>query len=207
MGIVEKICTKCNIIKPIDCFRLAKNYKNGIHSQCKNCEYTHRNRKKRSVNSKRYRVKNKQKISKSDLEYRKRILKSVKILPEQKECSICKIIKSKDNFGIRNGNLDGLTYDCLDCNKINLKIKYYKNKSSQRTSHFKRRQRTPKWANLTKIKEIYNNCPEGYQVDHIIPMNNDLVCGLHVENNLQYLTISDNAKKHNKFKPFIELNR
>ena len=59
---------------------------------------------------------------------------------------------------------------------------------------------TPKWANLEKIKEIYLNRPEGYHVDHIVPLVNKNVCGLHVENNLQYLTAKENIKKGNKFK-------
>lgn len=59
---------------------------------------------------------------------------------------------------------------------------------------------TPKWADREKIREIYVNRPEGYHVDHIIPLRGRNVCGLHVENNLQYLPAQDNMKKHNTFK-------
>lgn len=56
----------------------------------------------------------------------------------------------------------------------------------------------PKWVNTQEIKKIYMSCPEGYQVDHIIPLQGKTVSGLHVPWNLQYLTIEDNIKKSNK---------
>lgn len=63
--------------------------------------------------------------------------------------------------------------------------------------HLAKKQRVPIWADLEYIKEIYKNCPEGYHVDHIIPLQGDNVSGLHVEYNLQYLTQSDNCRKGN----------
>ena len=58
---------------------------------------------------------------------------------------------------------------------------------------------TPKWANLAIIKEFYRNRPEGYHVDHVVPLQGDKVCGLHTIENLQYLTASENLRKGNKF--------
>ena len=50
-------------------------------------------------------------------------------------------------------------------------------------------------ANSALILEIYRNCPEGFEVDHIIPVSKD---GLHHENNLQYLPKYLNRIKSNK---------
>jgi len=58
---------------------------------------------------------------------------------------------------------------------------------------------TPSWADLAKIKQAYLDCPKGFHVDHIIPLQGKNVCGFHVENNLQYLPAMDNFRKNNKF--------
>jgi hypothetical protein len=58
---------------------------------------------------------------------------------------------------------------------------------------------TPAWADLKKIEEIYRNCPKGFHVDHVIPLNGKDICGLHVPENLQYLPAIENIKKGNRF--------
>jgi hypothetical protein len=60
------------------------------------------------------------------------------------------------------------------------------------------RKRIPAWADMNAIREFYKNCPDGYHVDHIIPLRGKTVCGLHVLNNLQYLPASENQRKFNK---------
>jgi len=75
----------------------------------------------------------------------------------------------------------------------------------------KKLQATPFWSDLQYIKDLYENAAEAnemfeavglspkFQVDHIVPLQNDLVCGLHCPENLQILTAKDNLSKNNNF--------
>lgn len=58
---------------------------------------------------------------------------------------------------------------------------------------------TPSWVDEEELKSIYKACPDGLTVDHIVPICNAAVCGLHVPCNLQYLTRSENSAKSNTF--------
>ena len=68
---------------------------------------------------------------------------------------------------------------------------------------------TPKWADKAAIRAVYNeqrrlaklDGARVWAVDHIIPLNNPLVCGLHVANNLQIIPYKENAAKSNRHRP------
>lgn len=59
--------------------------------------------------------------------------------------------------------------------------------------------RAADWADKTELALVYKNCPEGFHVDHFIPLRGVLVSGLHVPENLIYLLPQDNIRKSNSF--------
>ena len=62
-------------------------------------------------------------------------------------------------------------------------------------------QATPTWANQALIGATYERAHDlGLHVDHVLPLQGKLVCGLHVPFNLQLLTPEQNNAKGNRFR-------
>jgi 5-methylcytosine-specific restriction endonuclease McrA len=67
------------------------------------------------------------------------------------------------------------------------------------------RERTPPWLNPGELAAVYERCPEGMHVDHIVPLDGVTVegypvTGLHLPWNLQYLPARVNLTKHTKMR-------
>lgn len=124
------------------------------------------------------------------------LLKWILLKQGYKHCPKCDKVLEVENFSKNATKPDSLQAYCKSCT-YDIQLP----NSRVTTANYKaaKLQRTPKWADQEKIKEIYKNCPEGHHVDHIIPLRGNLVCGLHVENNLQYLAAEENLSKSNKF--------
>ena len=117
------------------------------------------------------------------------------------DCGNAKILRGAS---LRNG----LTKSCGCIRSEYMSNKNYKHGQCQtsayksamsRLMHMKRKFRLPKWADVEAIRQFYMNRPQGCEVDHIIPLSGKTVSGLHVLENLQYLTIAENRSKNNKF--------
>jgi hypothetical protein len=65
---------------------------------------------------------------------------------------------------------------------------------------------TPLYADRVEIDYVYHAAQvikdtygTTWEVDHVIPLAGENVCGFHVANNLQILPVSENRRKSNKF--------
>lgn len=68
-----------------------------------------------------------------------------------------------------------------------------------RRHQFTQSQATPAWADMDAIRRVYiEGKKRDLEVDHIVPINSEIVCGLHVHANLQLLDGLLNKSKGNK---------
>lgn len=192
-------CTKCQTKKFAVDFGKSSKFKDGRSRHCISCvreyhaDYRNKNREKvRALSAKgalRYYYRNLEKYA----AYRKTRLK------EHREATKKYRLKYPERVAARREkNREKM--------RAYLKQHYVRNKAKYLAKWWTRKANkinaTPKWLTpeqKQQIIDIYRNCPPGHHVDHIIPLNNPKVSGLHVPWNLQYLTAEENLRKGNKF--------
>lgn len=178
-----KKCTTCKEEKPFTEFHKCKVSKDGYNIYCKVCM---------NAKTRAWKQKNKDKIAEYNREY------YIKDVPYQVE----KARKWQKN----NPERYAVLY-----RKISKRYAT-KNKDKKAAAAALRRgierKSTPVWLTkehkeeirdfftISKMFTIYSG--QIYHVDHIIPLNSKVVCGLNVPWNLQIITASENLRKANK---------
>ena len=126
-----------------------------------------------------------------------------------RQCKTCHCKQAKVYRDKNKAKIHAYKKKWQECNKDKVSAHRRKWLENNRGVHLANKARyraakinaTPIWADNEKIKDIYDNCPRGHHVDHIIPLRNQYVCGLHCEDNLQILTAEENIRKNNIFLP------
>lgn len=129
-----------------------------------------------------------------------------------KECRVCKETKPLVDYYTRGARCKACCVLAAKQWKANNRVRALEhqrvsNKNRQEERRLEcnvRRKRvknaTPEWSDLEEIKYIYKLASQrNLVVDHIVPLKHDLVCGLHVPENLRCVPVALNASKSNKF--------
>jgi len=193
-----KVCTKCEKRKPVAKFEKHSGGKHGLRAQCRICvsERTKKYRdqdlvkERRSLQAKERYEANREEIIKKHREYRaahrKQQREYYKEYSAKEENKTKKALYSKE-WRKNNPHLGKLS----------------KIRRAERTE-----KATPVWLtpeHKEKIKKVYlrrdkkiEKTGDEYHVDHIVPLQGEKVCGLHVPWNLRVITAEANLKKNNR---------
>ncbi len=209
---MTKICTKCGEEKSLEDFYKKTNAPDGRTSQCKTCvaKYakTHReaNPEKVKVRNAKWREENPEYMTKWREENPEKVKATatarLRENPEREKSRQAKWREENPEY-FQN-------YQNTHKEEIALRTKKWgkENPGKRNAATAKRRaarlQATPKSLTdeqLAQMVSTFESCPKGSHVDHEIPFQNELVCGLHVPWNLQILTAAANMKKGNRFDP------
>lgn len=183
-----KKCNVCKQHKDLESFYNSKATRDGKTYKCKDCSKAY---------SSKYKKENKDAVEQYSKSYLKDYYKN-----NRKE----RLLWQKD---YRERNLDyRREYDRKQSKRY-----YENNKDGFLEKNARRRanklQATPPWVDeehKKRLRSIYRacrnaSCQSGKQhhVDHIIPLNGDNVCGLHVWWNLRIVPAKENLSKGNRF--------
>lgn len=221
---MHKICSKCKEHKLFSDFSRDIGRKDGYQPSCKTChknylvenknrisiqrsEHYSKNKERLLDCGKFYRTENKDKISNKQKEY----------YQENKEIIL---VKAKEYRESNSDKISEYQKEYASSNRHKLKkylstyIKKHRetNRDLYAAKDAKRRaaklHALPKWLTaeqLEQIKELYTIAQmfklytgQEYHVDHIVPLQGENVCGLHVPWNLQVIPASENLSKSNK---------
>ena len=170
-----KICTRCRENKPVSAFWKHKERISGLQSHCIECKskWYQENKETQRKATDSWRARHPEKCNEYSKKWRAKY-------PDRSKAAWT-------NWAKRNPEAA-----CF--------------KSAKRRA--KSSMATPKWANRFFIKEAYSLARlrtklfgSKWVVDHIVPLQSNLVCGLHVENNMRVITEKQNSAKCNYWWP------
>ena len=189
-SLTRKTCKTCSVTKQLDQF--STNGKSGHHPHCKVCRSASE-RKRRDSDGDKIRAQERERYN-SDPSAKRRSCRKYYISHEA-------AIKSRNSL---------LYQSKVDLRK--LQAKDYRQRNPDRVREWNGTRRAllrracPPWVNRDAIRAIYKEAAKleretgiCHHVDHIIPLFHKFVCGLHIPDNLQILTATENLKKSNRW--------
>lgn len=186
-SVVSRSCSVCHETKPIEEFNLLS--KNGTKrsSRCKPCKA----------------------LYESELR-----LKAIQKAVGDKCCTECGVIKPINDFHLGQSwckeckSSRGRDYRRSRREHIKLSARAYVESNREKINaqtakrRFAKMRAIPKWFESDKVQRVYLEAQKrGLDVDHVVPLRSEIVCGLHCWANLQLMPQDLNRSKCNRHWP------
>lgn len=223
-----KPCSQCHRELPLTEY-YPKKRKNGVglFAHCKECEAVKakqrylRNRRKVIARQKARQIEKRDEIAKYQAEWyeanRERVLAKQKAYNSKPEVKAREKERHAKRYRENREEIRARQNAKSQCPEYRARVNersrqhYRQNKTHYIEKGAARRaarvQATPKWYKASDTKPFYDKARRltkktgiKHVVDHIVPLINPKVCGLHCKDNLQVITEEDNLRKFNKFK-------
>ena len=217
-----KTCSKCNETKEVDAFSKHKSAKEGLRGQCRGCCKAD-NAKHYAANSEKciarvsaWQKENAEKVRAGErARYAADPSKKDAANAKWRAANIEHCLALSKTYGKANAatrDARSSAWAAANPNKRKMSAQKWRqaNKGSDNAIQAKRRaaklQQSPSWADNAAIEALYsykrllqNMIGVELHIDHIVPLINDKVRGLHVAGNLQILPAVLNHSKNNTY--------
>lgn len=206
-----KTCPKCKASKPEGDFGKDRSRKDGLYVYCAACLLAGRraNKVKIAAGNRKYQEANREKIAAYKKKYsrdnRERLTEYMREYGKNNRTTLReygKIRRAAFSEDHREA-LNAKTRERAKTNRPYLAAQRARRRATEKLA-------TPAWADsdaivfmYAKRKELSDAWGITLHVDHIVPLNSDLVCGLHCPDNLQLIEESLNLTKSNKLEQEI----
>lgn len=221
---MKKICAHCKEEKSVSDFWKKKSTYDGYQPSCKLCissmnkSWKYNNKEKYKENTKRYNTNAATRKAEWYKNNKEKLLSASKIKREKErqarpEKPAKEKIQTKKRCPIRRKIICAKYYESHKKEQSNRAKEWrIKNKDKAMATVARRRAKRKlalvNWRDDFIIKEIYaladlrtKMTKVKWEVDHIVPLQSDIVCGLHWEMNMQVITKSANIRKGNRYWP------
>jgi len=193
----SKLCTKCGIVKQTDGFAKSKSRKDGLNGHCKACisawrianiDSVREKSRFRHIDSREHNNARTARWRDQNKEYSKEYMALWIVDNKHRKVAVDKRWREENK-------------DVLRDRYRPRKIENIRRRYAQKIGAM------PKWANPSSIRSIYESAADMrlaglyVEVDHIVPLLSDFVCGLHCEANLQIIGGEENRSKGNRWWP------
>jgi hypothetical protein len=220
----SKLCSKCGCVKLFDEFAKSKARKDGLNGHCKACIKAWRDANVEVVRAKarERHAENAERNNRRSAEWRKANPEYVGSYMQEwlktgrhKKVAADKAYRQANAEAIRlrkrleyEASRDAIKARVREYQQANKERLRPSRAAATRKRYATKRQAAPAWASVEAMCALYEQADaltretgERYEVDHIVPLQSKLVCGLHCEANLRVVKVGENRSKGNRWWP------